>query len=158
MTAQDKPNDPLAGRLASDAQRLSPSYSEQLHQRTMQAIRAGQTRMIIRSHSAWHHAAIAAAAVVLLSLCAWYFAGDKTSPPPNIAHGVGADLSIPDASDLLRHGSQPLQEALSGIDGNGLAQFEIDARSLARYFANQFPQSDPRSSARPSQPKPQPGT
>jgi RNA polymerase sigma factor (sigma-70 family) len=154
----------IAWRLITSAEDISPSYSEHLHQRTMRAIRAQQTRMTVEPRSNWNHAVAAAAAVLLLGLCAWYFAGGKHSQTSQQVASrthrpvVGVDVSVPGAGDLLRHGSKPLADALSGIDGNGLAQLEQDARSLARFIANQFPLSDPRSSTKSNQQAPQPGT
>ncbi|GEM_PF-3419009 len=162
MTPQQPSNDPIAQQLISGAKDLSPSYSEHLHQRTMRAIRAQQIRMSIEPRSRWNHAIAAAAAVLLLGLCAWYFTGNKQSPPsPPVVYRhpvIGVDVSVPDAGDLLRHSSKPLTDALSGIDGKALAQLEQNARSLARFIANQLPQSDPRSPAKSNQQIPQPGT
>lgn len=156
MTPQQPSNDPIAQRLVSSAKDLSPTYSEHLHQRTMRAIRAQQIRMTLEPRSRWNHIISAAAAVLLLGLCVWYFTGDKHSiTSPTV---VRVDINIPDAGDLLRHGSKPLTDALSGIDGKALAQLEQNARSLARFIANQLPQSDPRSPAKSNQQAPQPGT
>lgn len=162
MIPKHTPKDPIAQSLLTSAENLSPSYSEHLHQRTMRAIRAQQTRMTIEPRSSWNHAITAIAAILLLCLSLWYFTSSRQSPvSPRIpAPGQFArvDLNIPDAGDLIRHGSQPLRDALSGIDGKALAQLEQDARSLARFIANQLPQSDPRYPAKPIQQKAQPGT
>lgn len=154
MNPKDTNKDPLAQGLISSAEDLSPSYSEHLHQRTMRAIRAQQAWMTLKPSTNRLRAIATVAAVLLVAVTLWYITSNRQSPAPpqEIA------FHVPDASDLIRRGSQPLNDALSSIDGSGLTQFEQDARSLARFIANQFPQSDPRSSARPNQPKAQPGT
>lgn len=150
-TRKDK--DPLAQSLIASAENSSPSYSEHLHQRTMRAIRAQQAHMAVASRPNWIRAIAIVAAVLLVGIALWYVTSSRPSPvQPEVT------FHVPDASDLIRHGSQPLKDALSGIDGSSLAQLEQDARSFARFITNQLPQSDPRSSGKPSQPKAQPGT
>ena len=72
MTPKDthKDKDPLAQSLLASAQDLSPSYSERLHQRTMRAIRAQETRAAVYSHPIWNRtiAAIAATGVERISV------------------------------------------------------------------------------------------
>jgi len=156
MTPQHTPSDPVARQLIADAQSLTPSYSERLHQRTMRAVRAQQTRMIAESRSGWTPAIAAAAAVLLLGLTAWYFAGGQLPSTPQLVATrgpvVGVDVGIPDASDLLRHGSAPLKSAINGLDQGSIVQLEQDARSLARFLANQLPQSDPRAAGKTDRP------
>lgn len=150
-----KDKDPLGQGLITNAENLSPSYSELLHQRTMRAIRAQQARMTVEPHHHnWNSAIAAIAAVLLLGIALWYTTSNRPSPVPprEIA------FHVPDAGDLIRHGSQPLKDALSSMDGSGLTQFEQDARALARFIANQFPQSDPRFSAKLNQQGPPPRT
>jgi hypothetical protein len=155
MTPNHEPQDQLARQLADDAEALTPDYSPHLHQRTLRAIRVHQTRAAAQSRWSWNQAIAAVAAVLLLGLCTWYYAGGKLPVTPRLLATrmhtpepvVGVDLSIPDATDLLRHGSAPLKDAIDGLDDAGLAQLGQNARSLAQFLANQLPQSDPRTPA-----------
>ena len=161
MNSKHVHDDHIARRLIASADDLAPSYSQSLHQRTMRAIRAQQTRQVVRPAARWNRIIAAAAAVLLIGLCTWHFSGqDAKSLPQTASKGpvIGIDLNIPGAHELLRQGSEPLASVLGVIDGNSFAQLEQNARSLARYLANQFPQSDPRSPGTPNRPAPPPGT
>lgn len=152
MNAKNRPiSDPLERQLRKDAQSMAPEFSEFLHEQTLRAIRRHKLRAhaVPAARSFWPGALTAAAAALVIGFTLWQL---RTHPAISLpAPSQPVAIAIPNAGDLLRHGAEPLRQAIASIDAPRFSDIQRDAQNLARYFAQQLPTSDPRGNPKTDQ-------